>query len=616
MPAIWHGLVWLPLALAAYALASMYWSHTYLAGVELVRWCILSLLLWLGLNTLNHKNVPTLIWGIHGGAVVASVWAALQFWFDLTIFPQGAAPASTFVNRNFFAEYVVCTLPLSIWLLANMRFGRWVYWMAASVALNVAAILMSGTRSALVAMLVLLPICAFTLLKYRQQLGFAQWRRVQMVRVVSILLGGIVFLGSVPAKNSQFFQADQGATALLRSLQRATSIAQPAEYSTGSFAVRAVMWKATARMLLAHPLAGVGAGAWEVHIPLYQQAAIGMETDYYAHNEYLQLLGEYGLVVGGLFLAFLLAYLLVSAGKTWRLPDSGLHDAPVRASVLACLLGLLIVSLAGFPLHLASTGALFAVCFAILASSDHRLGIDESFFSTAIHLKPFYFRLGVVLVGCAMVCALYITLQAVKAEQNIVRAIQLGNGAMRARQTGMEPSAERSAQILHKLRDGILIAPHYRKLSSVAADQLAQSGDLVNALWVWESIVASRPYIAVVWASMARGYAQLGQNERALESLRHWQQLQPSAPGLLALEVALLGLTGKISEAEQKLTRAYDLEQYDYELVMTGYALGMKFHRWPLAIRSIELRNRTWPEQSEDGNVMLGLISNFQAALN
>ena len=88
-PLLWHGLVWLPVALLVYALGSMAWSHTYLAGVEAIRWFLLSLLLWLGLNTLTRDNRPNLVWGIHLGAVAASIWAALQFWFDWNFFPQG-----------------------------------------------------------------------------------------------------------------------------------------------------------------------------------------------------------------------------------------------------------------------------------------------------------------------------------------------------------------------------------------------------------------------------------------------------------------------------------------------------------------------------------------------
>ena len=124
-PLLWHGLVWLPLALMVYALGSMAWSHTYLAGVEAIRWFLLSLLLWLGLNTITRENLPMIAWGIHGGALVASVWAVSQFWFDFGLFPQGPMPASTFINRNFFAEYAVSALPFSVYVLANLRASRW-----------------------------------------------------------------------------------------------------------------------------------------------------------------------------------------------------------------------------------------------------------------------------------------------------------------------------------------------------------------------------------------------------------------------------------------------------------------------------------------------------------
>ncbi len=105
----------------AYALGSMAWSHTYLAAVEAIRWFIFSLLLWLGLNTLSRERLPLLALAVHGGAVVASLWAALQFWTSLPLFPQGPHPASTFVNRNFFAEFAVCTLPFGAVLLARSR---------------------------------------------------------------------------------------------------------------------------------------------------------------------------------------------------------------------------------------------------------------------------------------------------------------------------------------------------------------------------------------------------------------------------------------------------------------------------------------------------------------
>ena len=44
----WHFVMWLPLLLCVYALGSMVWSHTYLGGVETIRWFIFSLILWPG----------------------------------------------------------------------------------------------------------------------------------------------------------------------------------------------------------------------------------------------------------------------------------------------------------------------------------------------------------------------------------------------------------------------------------------------------------------------------------------------------------------------------------------------------------------------------------------
>ncbi|MET0311383.1 MAG: hypothetical protein ABW051_04985, partial [Burkholderiaceae bacterium] len=56
----WHFILWLPLLLMAYALGSMVWSHTYLAGVEAIRWFVFFVLAWLALNTLTRDRVPTL----------------------------------------------------------------------------------------------------------------------------------------------------------------------------------------------------------------------------------------------------------------------------------------------------------------------------------------------------------------------------------------------------------------------------------------------------------------------------------------------------------------------------------------------------------------------------
>src|SRR6185295_17882576 len=90
------------------------------------------------------------------GALVAALWAALQFWVGFGWFPQGPNPGSTFVNRNFYAEFVVCTLPFGMLLLARARTSAAVCLLAASNGFVITTILMTGTRGALLALWLLL----------------------------------------------------------------------------------------------------------------------------------------------------------------------------------------------------------------------------------------------------------------------------------------------------------------------------------------------------------------------------------------------------------------------------------------------------------------------------
>jgi O-antigen ligase len=604
-PLLWHGVVVLPLVLMAYALGSMVWSHAYLAGVEAIRWFVLSLLLWLGLNTLTRQTVRMVLWGVHAGVVVASMWVALQFWFDLALFPQAAFPASTFINRNFFAEYAVSALPLSVWLLVTARNTRWLPVLAASVGFITLAIMMTGTRSALVALLLLAVVVTVVVRRYRNQLATKAWSPANRWMVASALVLVSAGLGSVPSDTPRVVKEGLGTTAMARSFVRTASLTKATEYTEGSFSIRSLMWMSTARMMLAHPWSGVGAGAWEVQIPLYQRTDTIMETDYYAHNEYLHLLSEYGLPVGGLFLAFLLSYLLVSAGNTWLLKGDDTGEAPLRALTLGSLLALLFVSNAGFPWHLASTGALFMLCLGILASSDARMAHNDPFYARPLPWSPALSRVALASVLAASTLAVYITQQAVQAERKIVSAI-IATGVLS--NTPPPAGAAVLAKLLRNIRDGIAINPHYRKLTPMVADNLAAMGDWANAVWIWESVVASRPNVSAIWINLAQGYSHLGQAENALRALAQVKRLQPNKPVTRELEVLVLSRIGQTAQAERLLNRYYDQGQFTFEMVQSGYVVGYDTQHWALAIRSLELRNKTWPALAADGHFRLGLL--------
>lgn len=610
LPLRWHGIVWLPLLLMLYALGSMVWSHTYLAGVEAIRWFIFALIVWLGLNTLDRERLPLLAWGVHAGAFVASLWTALQFWTDMGFFPQGPNPASTFVNRNFFAEFLVCTLPFSVWLLVKARNSATVALLAFSIGFNLVAMFMTGTRSALIALLALVLVLPVILWRYRDQLALRSWDAGTRILAAGVLIVSILGLGLIGTGNPKLIEEHRvegrGLTALERSFARAKSMAQKEEYTERSFSVRWVMWKATGRIIAQRPLSGVGAGAWEVDIPLYQDEGAQLETDYYVHNEILQLLAEYGLA-GWIFLLALAAYLLRAAWRTWWLQgEAAQTEGLPRALTLAGLLAFLIVSNAGFPWRMASTGALFALFLAVLAASDARLAQRGWSAAQRMNWKPAFSQVAAVATLGCLALAGYITQQAAAAESLIVRATKIALSISQSGNPADPRLAPQKQEMLDLIRQGIDINPHYRKITPMVADELARWGDWKDAVWIWESVLGSRPYVAAIMTNVARGYAQMGQPDQAMAMLERAKALQPRAPSVRSLEVILLSRNGNEAKALEMAREDINAGKYDYDMVNTGFVLAMRARDWDLAIKAIELRTKGWPATLADGEAKIG----------
>ena len=176
-----HGVLLFPILLTVYAFSSIFWSHAYLGGVETIRWFLFCLIVLLGMRSITPARLTWVAWGIHLGAVTASLWTALQFWFDFHFFAQGPNPASTFVNRNFFAEFVVCTLPFSVMLLTRLKDKTSVFAVVVALGFNVTALMMTGTRSALLALWVLSPMLLGIVWFVRKQFASIGWRPIHVL---------------------------------------------------------------------------------------------------------------------------------------------------------------------------------------------------------------------------------------------------------------------------------------------------------------------------------------------------------------------------------------------------------------------------------------------------
>ncbi len=598
----WHFLMWLPIMLCVYALGSMVWAHTYLAGVEAIRWFLFAVIVWLVLNCMTRERLPMLVWAIHLGALAVALLGAAQYWFDVKFIPQGPNPAATFVNRNFAAEFVCTTLVFSAWLIFRERRTPVLAFLAASTSFHFLFLMMCGTRSALIASYASFVLIAILAWKFRSLLAFRAWNASQRIIVPAAMLLVFFGLGFIPSGNAS--PEFKGATPLERVVKRTQAI----QAADGTLGVRLVMWKASWTMIKARPLSGVGAGTWEADIPLYQAKGSQLETDYYVHNELIQVVAEYG-IVGWLFLLGLTIYALRSAWLVLRArTEAEMQEGLVRGVALISLTALMIVSNIGFPWRLATTGVMFALCFGIMAACDARQGMRGLLGAQRLPWSPGASQTAaVVTVGC-LALAGYISYKAAECEQKIVQAVKMAL-SISASGTPNSPRFDKTKrEMLQLAREGTDINPHYRKITPMLGDELAKWGDWKNAVWVWESVLSSRPYVAAIASNVARGHMALGNLDKSYEFLKKAQVVQPDAVSVRSLEVILLSRTGKEAQALARAREAYAAKAMDFDMMNSAYILGIRASDFKFAIDALTLRNEAVPTQAVDGWVKIGAI--------
>jgi O-antigen ligase len=127
---------------------------------------------------------------------------------------------------------------------------------------------------------------------------------------------------------------------------------------------RGYIWQSTLRMIAAQPVLGVGLGAYETAYPQYSQQDSSVYPVAQAHNDYLQIVADGGLVGGALALWFIVL-LARAVGR-------GIRHQDVRLAALSLgagggLMALLVHSWFDFNLQLPSNALLFLWLSALVA---------------------------------------------------------------------------------------------------------------------------------------------------------------------------------------------------------------------------------------------------------
>jgi O-antigen ligase len=262
-----------------------------------------------------------------------------------------------FVNRNHFAGFLEMGVGLVGGLIIGRSVRREVMAVYVSCALAMCAgIVLSASRGgalALVATVIFLAIVAIP--SFISSRSEARQKRFGII----IRSAGAMVLGIAAIFGSLFLVGSEGLV---------QNIAQSQNESENELLVserysRRDIWSATSQMIKDHPWLGVGLGAYQFAYTRYDRSS-GLQRVEQAHNDYLQILADAGLIGGLIALVFLI--LLFARGFS----AAQVRDRRRRSIVLGALAGCFAIavhSFVEFNLQITSNAQLF-LALAVLAT--------------------------------------------------------------------------------------------------------------------------------------------------------------------------------------------------------------------------------------------------------
>lgn len=277
-----------------------------------------------------------------------------------------------FGNVNYFAEYLILPLSLTISLILskNKTYNK-LFLFVAMLSMG-GALFFTFTRSSYLAIAVAIPVM---LLLYFKSAVTKQTKNRYKKAILCFILLSIIALAIIYIPSP--LNRRNTTLGTLRNRVAIESL-----ISDSSMLRRVATWKFTQMMIEDHPLLGSGLGTYAYHTLKYQAEffAIGNNRDIYphgkalqAHNEYMQLWSELGIIGLLLFLWIIFAYyknIFINIGKIDE------KQQAITIGLTGGVTAVLVDAIFGFPLQLAASISLFWI-FLGLSTCQVNIALQE-----------------------------------------------------------------------------------------------------------------------------------------------------------------------------------------------------------------------------------------------
>lgn len=267
--------------------------------------------------------------------------------------PQ-AIPFGSFVNQHHFAAFMEMTIGLGLGIALGGGARRSMLpLLGTGLVLMLVAVVLTGSRGGILSLGAVV-ITAFAAAYFAQGVTAAKHGRPRSHRGLLIGLAGT---SAVAILLLVLVIALGGADNLLRGIGFGTASEDP---TSGRFH----FWSVAIEIFWANPLIGAGLDAFGNAFPLYDSRN-GVFRVEQAHNDYLQMLADGGLIGFAITAAFI-GILVKTCISSIRTASEG-FERSVAIGAFAGMVGILIHSFVDFPLRTTSNAYIFLLLAALVA---------------------------------------------------------------------------------------------------------------------------------------------------------------------------------------------------------------------------------------------------------
>lgn len=265
--------------------------------------------------------------------------------------PRFAVPFGSFVNRHNFAAYMEMTLALPLGLMfvgAVGRDKRLIY--ITAIGLMGVALLLSGSRGGFISLIAEIFFLVILTTKTKNSVQTAVKISLAVLLIAVIVFGAILIGGE-------------------SSLTRFAETANSKDFSTN----RTHIWNVTLTIIKNTLPFGAGLGAFGTAYTPHDSLS-GLERVEQAHNDYLQVLADAGII--GLLLGAFFIYELFKTGLR-NAKTSNKFRRGVAVGALAGCFAVLVHSLFDFVLHITAVAMLFVTLISLVVVSGGEFADDD-----------------------------------------------------------------------------------------------------------------------------------------------------------------------------------------------------------------------------------------------